>query len=369
MEPTPLEQAIAAKSTGLTFERDALLSATSRIIGALDRKGPITSHVLIHAEGEQATLRAMSADMQATATVPCRGSLLTTAPGEQLRAIAQALAPGAQVSLTQAERLHVKSGRSTWKLPTVAPDLFAEWPALDDQVTFTLSASQLASDLARVAVSAAKDDNRGPHLQGVFAHADGVLRFAATNSHRLATVVTDTRGDFKGCVLAPKFVAETIRICDGMTDCTLTLGSSRATLECGAARLTGKVLDGLFPPYQRLNPAHCDTLTFRREDMLGALKRLLIVGEGRKGLRISVADGVAHLTARNMDSTEGQDEVVCERDGDDISFEISSTYLADALAQFTGERVTLRTGTPKQPMVMAEGDLTQLIVPQFTGAA
>ena len=373
MKSTPLEDAIAAKAPALsiTIERDTLHAALTRICGALDRKGQTAfSHVLLDAKDGELTLRAMSSDMQATATVRCdvKSPGATTAPGDQLRAITSALAPGAQVSIEQGERLLVKCGRSKWKLPTVPADLLAPWPASVDTTTFTFSARVLASALSRTLFAAAKDAAKGANLQGVYADPkpDG-MRFVATNSHRLALVQTNVAGEGRATILAPQFVAEAIRVLDGNGDCTLTMGPSRSEIQYGALTIVSKVIDGQYVPYERVIPTHTDTITLSRDALASAMKRVLAVATSSRSVRLMADGDTLALSSRAADSGEASDELECVREGDAFTIAVNSGYLAEALAVMEEPQVALLTGKPMQPVVMVEGDLTQLVVPQALG--
>ena len=349
----------------LTLDRDPLLAAVTRVSGALAGKSasPVFSHILLGAT-DKLTLRAMSADMQATITLDADiaepGAI--TAPGDELAKIAAALAPGAQVKVARdGERCVISAGRSRFKLPTVAPDLMAEWPGMDDATVIEMPARVLKSALDRTLFDAAKDSNKGPVVQGVYVHGDGVLKFAATNTHRLALVTTDIEIRFKGVVLTAGFCSEAVRVLDGTGSCTLSLGPSRSQLYYGPLRIVSKVIDGMYVPYERVIPAHTDTLIVDRADLASSMKRIAAVAASERSVRLKVKDGGLTIDGRTMESAEALDELECERVGGEFTMSLNSGYLGDALSHLEETRVTFQTGDGAQSVVIVEGDLTQTI--------
>ena len=158
----------------------------------------------------------------------------------------------------------------------------------------TLAGAELAAALTQVVRAASSDDAR-PILTGVLLAAEaGGLRLVATDSYRLAirdlpgtTVLSEGQH-----VLVPsRALQELARVLTGDEELSVRLGEREASFEVGGTRLTTVLIEGEFPPYERLIPqAQPNRLTVGREVLLEAVRRVKLLAREATPVRLAMSN-------------------------------------------------------------------------------
>ena len=180
------------------------------------------------------------------------------------------------------DEARISAARSEFSLRVLPAD---EFPRLTEATgePVTLASTELAAALTQVVRAASSDDAR-PILTGVLLAAEaGGLRLVATDSYRLAirdlpgtTVLSEGQH-----VLVPsRALQELARLLSAAGDAELSvrLGEREASFEVGGTHLTTVLIEGEFPPYERLIPqAQPNRLTVGRELLLEAVRRVKLL--------------------------------------------------------------------------------------------
>jgi DNA polymerase-3 subunit beta len=163
--------------------------------------------------------------------------------------------------------------------------------AMLDRTTDTITAAEIiltAGDLhdalRRVRHAICKEETRY-YLNGVYLHhvmRDGVLRFVATDGHRIATAdirAAEGAHNIPPMILSRSFVTEAIKATNKTRDAFkhlhLAIGATRVTLtDWNGNAIDGELVDGTFPNYEgvipRGEPQH-GTATLAREPFMQAV--------------------------------------------------------------------------------------------------
>ncbi|PKP63283.1 MAG: DNA polymerase III subunit beta, partial [Alphaproteobacteria bacterium HGW-Alphaproteobacteria-8] len=160
----------------ISVERSALLKATSRAQGVVERRTtiPILSNVLIEAEGGMASLRATDLDIEITETIPAMVSQAgaVTVPAHTLHDIVRKLPEGATVALsadTATGRLEVSAGRARFTLPTLPREDFPVMASSEYDASYTAKASVLRRLFDKASFAISTEETRY-YLNGVYFH-------------------------------------------------------------------------------------------------------------------------------------------------------------------------------------------------------
>ena len=237
----------------ITIERASLLRSLAHVQSVVERRTtiPILANVLLDAKDGQLGLTATDMDItiaeKVDAEISQSGTM--TAPALTLCDIVRKLPEGAQVELDSegnAERLTLRSGRSTFTLACLPAGDFPAMTEDDQPHNFSLSAADLRGlvDHTRFAIST---EETRYYLNGIYLHAadeDGVamLRAVATDGHRLARFQVPLPTGAAGIpgVLVPRTTAQAPRT---LTDAPAghvagCLAASRARLRLRGLGLT-----------------------------------------------------------------------------------------------------------------------------------
>lgn len=348
----------------LEIELPALKTLVTKLIGAVERKNTIPSlaNIALITDGDILTGKATDLDIEVTAQAPAviaqQGS--TTVSAAMLAAIVAKMPAGALVSLTLADHvLTVKAGKSRYELQTLPIEDFPRMASSEYQHSFTMQSHDLAR-LFNLSKGAMSTEETRYYLQGVYLHPtpDNDLCGVSTDGHRLYKVTTPAHVDFPGVIVPRKTVAELVKTLD-IGDVVVSVSDTKIKFDMGAVTIVSKVIDGTFPDYTRVIPtANNNHITANSAELKQAADRVATVADDRaRAVKIEVADGVARLTTRGNGANLAEDEVSVSYGGPALALGFNSKYLAEVLAQCSGQDVTLECGNGiESPVIIRPGD-------------
>ena len=334
----------------LTLEQSALKSLLSKLIGAVEKRNTIPSlaNVALITDGDMLTGKATDLDIEVTgtspATVTVQGS--TTVSAAMLSAIVAKMPAGSLVSMSMADgMLTVKAGRSKYELQTLPIEDFPLMATSEYSHTFTSQAHDLAR-LFNLTKGAMSTEETRYYLQGVYIHPsqDGNIVAVATDGHRLAKATMPNDVSFPGVIVPRKTVGELVKMLD-LGDVVVSVSETKIKFDMGSTVIVSKVIDGTFPDYQRIIPTkNTNVLTASASEMKSAADRVATVADDRsRAVKIAVDGNSAVLSTRgNVGAAE--EEVAVSYSGPPLTLGFNSKYLAEVLAQCSGQEVTLHCG-------------------------
>lgn len=350
----------------LTFERAPALAAISRAIGAVERKNviPILSNFALEAKGGRLALRANDTTMEVIETFPAEISQ----PGEitlladKFSQIVGSADPGAQITLNLAEddpRMGVRSGRSSFKVPTLPAADFPTFRGEGLEPPFSFPAKRLANMLARVRWAAVP--NQEANLAGcVFLgvvdgelHAVGCGGFGVALAHEPAP-----EGAYLRAALPMKLVSQLIKwLGDAEGDVKVSAAAFTDEERAGYVlnRLirveheTGQITANLFDErdffdYRRLLiDGHELTAETDQDALATAIRRVLIMQDkNSSGLHLTFRPGSVTAHLRNSSHIgDGSEEIAADYEGPEVTILLNAKLLQDALDALRGDRVKL----------------------------
>lgn len=338
---------------------DALASA-KRIVEKRNTI-PILSNVLVDVRPDCVTLTVTDLDMALTIEMPA-DSQSTGGFTLDAHALADALKKmkGEFIRVTdlggRAELVDEETGAKVTFNTLPAAD-FPELKAGDAKARFTLDQGALRSayDVARAAMS--KEETRY-YLRGIFMHATAdefgrsVLRFAATDGHRLARVTMDCPMGADGMpdAIVPDKAVTFIHKqfgakASGLVD--ITVNDAKVAFQFGRMRLITKTIDGTFPDYTRVIPSQNDvTLAFDADRLASTIETVTAVcSEKTRAVGLGMAPGQPLIvSARSPENGPAAAIVTAETGGAmggtstgwELGIGFNAQYLCQILATLGG---------------------------------
>jgi DNA polymerase III subunit beta len=343
----------------LSIERAALLKALGHVQNVVERRNtiPILSNVLLSADGDSMALSATDLDMEIIDETPGRveGAGQITAPAHTLYEIVRKLPEGSEVELRYSgddPRLQVLAGRSKFNLPVLPAGDFPVMSSDGIGNRFVIDTKDLIRliDTTRFAIST---EETRYYLNGLYLHAvveDGVtkLRAVATDGRRLALAEMLAPEGFSGApgvIIPRKTINEVRRLMDDAGE-TITMGVSAQKVRFGFdhAAMTSKVIDGSFPPYERVIPRDNKRLmTLDKALFAAAVDRVATIStEQSRAVKLSIESGRMTLTVRNMDAGQAVEELEVDYEGEPFEIGFNARYLLDLTSQVGGELAEFR---------------------------
>ncbi|MEH3103033.1 MAG: DNA polymerase III subunit beta [Sphingomonas phyllosphaerae] len=351
-----------------TIERATLLKGLSHVQSVVERRNtiPILSNVLLEATGEgQLRLMATDLDLQINESVAAAVDQpgATTVSAHTLFDIARKLPEGAQVSLTAAEgRMTIVAGRARFSLGTLPRDDFPVIAEGELPTQFELPAETLKQIIDKTRFAISTEETRY-YLNGIFLHvAEGVLKAAATDGHRLARVTVDQPEGAAGMpdVIVPrKCIAELRKLLDEVDGSVgVSLSGTKIRFDLGQAILTSKLIDGTFPDYSRVIPTGNDKILKLdpKSFMQGVDRVSTIATEKTRAVKMALDRDKITLSVTSPENGTAAEEVPGEYAATPFEIGFNSRYLMDILGQIGTDQVEVHLADAAAPTLIREND-------------
>lgn len=343
---------------------------------------PILANVRLSAENNQVSIAATDLEVslvgEAEAKVKTPGSITVDArmiyeiirelPNDQVRA---------QVSTGQ--RLEIECGQSRFKINGIASDEFPSLAGVNLQNPVPLEAQRLAEMIAKTAFAISSDETRYningvllESIEGPLGPGKKVLRFVATDGHRLAFIDRPADGlNLERPVIIPrKGVQEIGKVLEGNDGAAqVAVSEGFVTIQSRSVTLGTRLVDGQFPDYRQVIPStHSTTITVDRAPLLAAVKRVsLMTSDRSKAVKCKLTKGSLTISSSSPEYGEAADSLEVKQDGADVVIGFSARYLIDLLgAMERSDSVTIRLSGELGPGLFTGDDdelYTCLVMP------
>ena len=290
-------------------------------------------------------------------------------PARLVTDIVRALPSGTVTVGAIADDVVISAGRSEFAVRPFAVD---DYPARTEPEgePVTVAAELLGSALRQV-VRAASTDEARPVLTGVLIAADDEgLWVVATDGYRLAVRELGDAGLLGSgqSVLVPaRALSELHRLLSGAGEVAVRFGARSAEFLVGTTHLSTRLIDGEFPNYRNLLPSsHPNTLTIGRESLLEALRRVRILAQDSRVVRLSLAPEVVELNVVAQDVGNASEAVDAKYEGTEMVVGFNPDFLAAGADALDGEELTMSLNDPGKPVVLrgvGDEDYLYLLMP------
>ncbi|MFO1414726.1 MAG: DNA polymerase III subunit beta [Burkholderiales bacterium] len=335
--------------------RDALLKPLQAVSGIVERRHtlPILANVLLEQRDGRLYVTATDLEMQITAHSELAGKdgQATTVGARKLQDLLRALPDDAALNIdVGSNKMTVRAGRSRFNLQTLAAGDYPRISLGTDQLqTLSLPQRDLRSLFKLVEFAMAQQDIRY-YLNGMLLVVDkGTLQAVATDGHRLSWASIAVAGDYtrQEVILPRKTVLELGKLLTDSEDpVTLDILGNQVRFRFANVELVSKVVDGKFPDFNRVIPVgHAKQVELDRLELLAALQRAAILSNEKfRGVRVVLAANTLKIICTNSEQEEAEEELEVAYSGDPLDIGFNITYLLDALANLSVERVRFAFG-------------------------
>lgn len=354
-------------------ERAELINIVTRATAIVEAKKsvPILGHVVLATGEHDVTVTATDLDIDVTDACPAEvvrpGRI--TVPAMMLADIVRKAA-GAEISIDfnqQNGTVEIRSGKAKFKLPTLPAEDFPNVHELGVvKCTFDMALANLL-DIFQSTRHAMSTEHTRHYLRGVYMHGHQStrLRAVATNGHVLAMREMPApvgAGHLDGVLIPLKFVNSFAKIAADAKAETMTVSVSgvRVQFQIGSMTLTSRLIDGVFPDYQRVIPAsHVTRMIVDAKDMASAVDRVGAVALTGIGLHVNSA---LSITGRGTDGGTADDQTDAEHTGPDVSIGFNAGYVSQTLGLVDGNAIWELNDAGSPAVIKDSADESKLFV-------
>ncbi len=340
-------------------DRKLLEDALNKAKEATEKKAalPILTNFLLAAEGEHLIIKATDLENYLTLQVPANvieEGIISVNSQKLTELIKNGKCAEVVLSL-QGENLLIECGRSRFKLTTVDPEEFPEFPEpQEDMKTSHLDGGIILEAIERTDYAIPKD-SENIVLNGLYVNGKGsVVDFVGTDGHRLALYRPQV-DNFNLKFLLPKKSLKVLKkLIVKLDELTLAASENFAFIEGENWKLAVRLLEGDYPDYESVLPSETNyNALIAVEEFVNALKRVTLLIEGKvKPVKITLMENLVKLEVSDPEFGEAEDEVEAEYVGETISTEFNARYIIEALDNYDSERIWFKLVDPDSPAVI-----------------
>lgn len=363
-----------------SIEKEVFLKGLARVQGIVEKKNtiPILANVLIEADAGHLRLTATDLEVGINSSYPAK--VITpgriTVSAKKLFEIIKEL-PEKEISFNAKENcwIEIRCGKSLFNIVGLSADEFPYFPQIEKEQFFQIPSSILKRMVEKTAFSMSTDESKynlnGIYLRAIEDKGNQVLRFVATDGHRLALIQTPINCSHieplvKGVIFPRKGVVELRKISEeGEGDISLGFMDNNAIIKKAQTVIVMRLVDGEFPDYNRVIPINNEVkASIPRDNFLHALRRMAILSsEKSKGVKIDFQTNLLTMSSSNPEFGDAREDLEIEYSEEELSIGFNARYLIDILTTLDSEKVDLALRDQLSPgLITPTGDNDYLAV-------
>ncbi len=321
---------------------------------------PILSNVMITAASDGVYLSTTDLDV----SVRCRvdGDIedpgATTLPVRRLSGIVRELPEGKlEIECDEKEHTSLTSGSSFFKIIGLPADDFPAIPEAEGDFSFLIDQGVFREMLRKTAYAASTDETRFV-LNGVMlSFRDGKLTAVATDGRRLA--LSESEVEFPEAsetdlILPSKAVSELLHVLNDTGALRIYPRKNQAVFAFEGTVLASKLIEGTFPNFRQVIPAHCEErVTLERDLLLTALRRAsLIIADRTSATKLTFDDNKLVILTMTPDVGESRETIPIKYSGTPITVAFNPDYMMDPLKNLSNDEVSIELTDNLSPAVI-----------------
>ncbi|WP_022851410.1 DNA polymerase III subunit beta [Limisalsivibrio acetivorans] len=334
----------------------------------------VLQNILIEAEGEKLTLR--STNMQIGFSCTMEASIeeigTVTVSGKKLLDIVKELPDGSVIDFNHdGSKLNIKSGKSSFKLSTISPELFPTMSEITPEYFFKIKSEALHQLLKKTAFSVSNDASKIEYTGAHFSVYGNRLEISAADFQRIATakaVFDEEFSDEFTINIPKKTVMELMKILDDEEEIEIETDKKQVMFKTGSIVIYSKLIEKYIKSITKLFDSEYPIKAKLNRKLFAEVVRRVstITSEITHGVVLSFEDG--NLSVNSLETEYGQgheliEDVVYEGEPMDIIF--NARHILEIVSNIDTDYFTLQMQGRRNPAIIVpeDEDYKYLVVP------
>lgn len=335
------------------------LSAVGRVASTKTQL-PILSNILLRTDGSRLLIAATNLEIATTQYIGAKiakpGAI--TVPARLISEFVSSLPKGTIELKIVGENIHISSGKYKSIINGVIADDFPELPTIneEDSVSYSINTEEFKQAVSQTIITASSDSTR-PVLTGVYWHAhEGWIFLAATDGYRLSERrLVETKSEV-AAIIPTQTLQEVLRtITDDNDTIDVLFDESQVRFRINEAEVISRLIDGNFPDYRQLIPAHSDINAVMNKQEFTRVTKIagLFARESGGSVTVTVDSENKSLSLHSIASEQGENtsELDAEVVGDG-QVTLNSRYLSEALSVLDAETISFSFSGKLSPCIL-----------------
>lgn len=346
----------------LVVNKDVMLEGLQKVQSIVGSRTtlPILYNVYMKADKDRMVLAATDLEVSVRTSVEAKVTRQggTTLPARRVFSIFREL-PAAEIEMDVDDKdtATIRAGSSVFKIIGISEDEFPPLSNFQGGRQYVLEQETFKRMLACTHFAASSDESRYI-LNGVLlSFRGGKLTVVATDGRRMAhfeqevEILKDTEGDW---VVPSKAVNELLKNLGDKGTVKIHVTENQAAFEFDNLLVITKLLEGTYPNFKQVIPAHCEErVTLERESLLNAIRRVaLLVSDKSNSITLAFGKDNLEVSALAADVGEAKEKVAIKYRGKEMSISFNPEFLLDPLRNLTADSVSMELSDELSPGVL-----------------
>ena len=327
-----------SQSLSISVEREVLREAIAAVMPAVSRKAttPITSHLLLEADGVSLRITGTSLDETIERVLPCNteqsGSFTINA--QLLLGLINRL-DGNDISITAEDGIvHLTCGKAKARFTSFEPENFPVTPKIET-FAFAIAASELKRIISKAAFCLNKEQILLGNMAGLRLEIhEGLLRCFATDRVRLFCYNNSANTTTDVAVTIPaKTALHLQKVLDEDVNVDVCIQGDTIAFSMDGLKVISSTVAGGYPDVNRVIPKNADiTAKINRADLYDCIQRAESIVRGSTfPIRLLFEDGDLTIRTINPNVGEFEESMPIVYENEPLQIGVNPAFLRDVL--------------------------------------
>ena len=358
--------------------KEEVVKSLNQTLGVVEKRQtlPILSNVLF--EVDESSLKLTATDLESEISTTSiisnfKSGGKTTAPARKLSDLCRLLPDMTEIHFfLDGDNLRIETGSGKYNLSTLPSEDFPVFETEETQSQINISSQNLKTLISKTAFAMGNQDWRH-YLNGLFLLIDDkTITTVATDAHRLALAhssLNEAVSESTNGIVPRKSINEIGKLVgEGSENVVIKLGQTSIAANVSGTTFVSKLIEGKFPDYEQVIPSgESSLLVVDRKNFSESLSRVSVLSsEKYKGVRILTKENSLNISANNPEKEQGEENVECEYQGEEIDIAFNVNYLQEILSTLDSEKIEINFfGSDKSCLITDpnSSDLKYVVMP------
>jgi len=350
----------------IVVKKQVLENVVAQLQPFVERKdmSHITSHIYLSAEPNKLLIKGTDNEIGLSIVIEeftCEEAGTTTCNAKKFLDIVRILKSD-EVSISTSEGLiHIKQGRSNYKLPTFNAHEYPEFPNAQTLPRVEINSLKLITAFKKI-MPAVDTNNPKFELNGALIDIKNyTISIVSTDTKRLALLRIDNEAHENLSLIIPKkAIAEIQKLF--FNEIELYYDNTNFIVRSGNYYFYTKVINGKFPDYERIIPRELrHNITLQKDRMIEAIKQVNIISSE---IKMTFDGNTIHFESMSDENIEAKTEMVMESAIEErFTVAVNSRFIIDFLSQIDTTEFLISFNEPNTPFQLKSENFITIVMP------
>ena len=329
---------------------------------------PILAGIYLKAEGSMLELQANNFSTGIITRIPVNTEVKgeTVVSGKRFQEFIRNM-PDDTITISDEDSgntLAIESGGAAVELLTMAAGDFPKVKTPETDNSFKIRTTALRDLIRKTVFAVAKDDSRPIFTGCCFEIKGNKISLVATNTHRLALAAEQLNNAYNDCSFVVP--AETLRGLmlridpkDVENYVTINYSTRYLTFTFDNVFVTSRLIEGTFPPYDRVIPASSATqVTVDSVEFKNAVEFVSLMSKETEynTVKFVFANGGIEISSTSPEIGGAVKNVEAQIDGDELEISFNVNYIVDVMRIVDAKEINIALNDRYSPAKFTEPD-------------